>query len=226
MEKAVEAVGDRYARNSMMWIGKDRTIMTYPIDFGETFNVVAIDSTYEEWEGPWVQHAQFSKIAQEFSTWGPHAQKIIKLLDNPDTSSWSLWDHPPASIYCKGDVAVMGDAAHAATPFQGQGAGQAIEDAFVLGAMFEKVDTPSKIPMAFKAYDRIRRPRSQRVAQTSRENGVMITLRNPEVGDDAQKFKENIDWRMDWIWHRDIAGEREEALIILQKLIDGGEVYY
>ena len=226
MKDAVAAIGERYAQNAMLWAGHGGSVMTYPIDFGETMNIVVTDSTYNDWDGPWVQRAQFSKIAEGFSGWGKTPQAIIKLLDNPDTSSWSLWDHPPAPTYCKGNVAMMGDAAYASTPFQGQGAGQAIEDAFVLGSLFASVDTVAKIPMAFLAYDRIRRPRSQRVAQTSREAGELVALRLPGVGDNVEAIKENLDWRMDWIWHRDIAGMRDEALVIFQKLLDGGKVYY
>ena len=221
MKDAVEAIGERYAQNSFIWVGYGGAIMTYPIDFGETMNIVAINSSYDRWDGPWVQKAEYNKIAEEFSGWGQHVQKIIKLLDHPETAAWSMWDHPSAPTYNLGNVVMLGDAAHASTPFQGQGAGQAIEDAFVLESLFSKVDTRAKIPLAFQAYDKIRRPRSQRVCKTSREAGELCALRLPNVLDDPEAFKENIDWRMDWMWHRDIAGERDEALIIYNKLVDG-----
>jgi salicylate hydroxylase len=107
---------------------------------------------------------------------------------------------------------------------QGQGAGQAIEDAYVLSGLFGHVDTPEKIPLAFEAYDKIRRPRSVKVITTSREMGEMCALRLPGVGDDAAKFKENVDWRMEWLWHRDIALELEEAVQCFEKLVGGGSL--
>lgn len=224
MQEAIDAIGERYAQNSFVWVGKGACIMVYPIDFGKTMNVIAINSSYDHWNGPWVQHASFSNLAQEFSNWSGTAQKVIQLLNRPETSAWSLWDHLPAHTYCRGNVAMMGDAAHASTPFQGQGAGQAIEDGFVLSALMGQVDSVDKIPHALRAYDRIRRPRSQRVCQTSREAGELVALRLPGVGEDAASIKSNLEWRMDWIWHRDIAGERDEAIIIYEKLCDGGSI--
>ena len=224
METAIDSIGARLAQNSFIFVGHGGCIMIYPIDFGKTMNIVAINSSYKSWDGPWVQKADYAKIESEFSGWGTDANKIIKLLDNPDTAAWSMWDHPRAPTYCHGRIAMMGDAAHASTPFQGQGAGQAIEDAYVLVSVLEAVKDLEKLPLAFKAYDRIRRPRSQMVCKTSREAGELCALRLHGVEDDAEAFKENINWRMDWMWHRDIAGEKVEALGVLEKLSNGGTI--
>ena len=66
-----------------------------------------------------------------------------------------MWDHPPAPSYTTGNIAMMGDAAYVSTPFQGQEAGQAIGDVFVLESLVAHVDTPAKVPMALQAYDKI-----------------------------------------------------------------------
>ena len=42
--------------------------------------------------------------------------------------------------------------------------------------------------------------------------------------DDPKAFKENIDWRMDWMWHRDVGLEREQALMVFEKLLRGEEL--
>jgi salicylate hydroxylase len=183
--------------------------------------VVAINSAYKSWNGPSIKPAEWSTIADEFAHQRSHPQKIIRILKAPeiDLSAWSMWDHPRAPTYYDGRVVMLDDVAHASTPFPGQGSGQVIEDAYVLSSLFAVVDTKDKIPFAFRTYDTIRRPRSQMVCKTSHEAGELCALRLPGVDDNVAAFKEDISWRMDWMGHRDIAGEYLEALAIFNKLL-------
>jgi 2-polyprenyl-6-methoxyphenol hydroxylase-like FAD-dependent oxidoreductase len=59
----------------------------------------------------------------------------------------------PLPTYVRGRVALLGDAAHAMTPYLGQGACMAIEDAVVLAAACAKGDVAN----ALAEYDRQRR---------------------------------------------------------------------
>ena len=68
----------------------------------------------------------------------------------------------------RGNVALLGDAAHAMTPNLGQGANRALEDAVVLAAAG-----------SLTGYDRDRRPRSLRVARASRRIGRLSRIANP-----------------------------------------------
>ncbi|MEH1165075.1 FAD-dependent oxidoreductase [Micromonospora sp. CPCC 205539] len=84
----------------------------------------------------------------------------------------------PLPSYVRGRVALLGDAAHAMTPNLGQGAGQAIEDAVVLGAVC--AGGAEGLPAALAAYDRLRRPRSQAIARAAfRAGRYGQQLRNP-----------------------------------------------
>ncbi|MFJ6674291.1 FAD-dependent monooxygenase [Actinosynnema sp. NPDC091369] len=83
----------------------------------------------------------------------------------------------PLPTYVRGRVALLGDAAHAMTPYLGQGACMAIEDAVVLAAACARADD---VPSALAEYDRQRRPRTQSMAKASRMLGrVGHKLRNP-----------------------------------------------
>ncbi|MEV8439105.1 FAD-dependent monooxygenase [Actinosynnema sp. NPDC051121] len=83
----------------------------------------------------------------------------------------------PLPTYVRGRVALLGDAAHAMTPYLGQGACMAIEDAVVLAAACARADD---VPSALAAYDRQRRPRTQSMARASRMLGrVGHKVRNP-----------------------------------------------
>ncbi|WP_447006278.1 FAD-dependent monooxygenase [Saccharothrix isguenensis] len=82
----------------------------------------------------------------------------------------------PLPTFVRGRVALLGDAAHAMTPYLGQGACMAIEDAVVLAAACAHGDVPS----ALAEYDRQRRPRTRAIARASRVLGrVGHKVRHP-----------------------------------------------
>jgi salicylate hydroxylase len=131
----------------------------------------------------------------------------------PDPSQWAIFEHPHISTFCRSRVAILGDAAHASTPHQGAGAGQAIEDAHVLAELLGdyRVRTAKNVVDAFRAYDEIRRPRSQRVVTSSKENAYLLCLCLDGVGDDETKLKETWQSRLRWLWDLDIEEHAEQA---------------
>ncbi|KJS53631.1 FAD-dependent oxidoreductase [Streptomyces rubellomurinus subsp. indigoferus] len=83
----------------------------------------------------------------------------------------------PLPSYAVGRIALLGDAAHAMTPFLGQGACQALEDAVTLAAAVADSRT---VEGGLVHYDAQRRPRSQTVARDARRAGRMgQQLTNP-----------------------------------------------
>ncbi|WP_433632305.1 FAD-dependent monooxygenase [Nocardia sp. CA-120079] len=80
--------------------------------------------------------------------------------------------------YVEGRVALLGDAAHAMTPFLAQGACQALEDAAVLAA---ELTGATEISTALTRFDRTRRPRSQRVQHMARQVPAVSLSTNPLV---------------------------------------------
>jgi 2-polyprenyl-6-methoxyphenol hydroxylase-like FAD-dependent oxidoreductase len=69
----------------------------------------------------------------------------------------------------------IGDSAHATTPNMGQGACQAIEDAFVLSECLHKYE----ITKAFSEYQKLRLPKAHQVVKASWLVGKMAHLKNP-----------------------------------------------
>lgn len=131
------------------------------------------------------------------------------MMEKPDV--WALFDHPPAPTYYKGRLAILGDAAHASTPHQGAGAGQAIEDAFILSNLLGQVKTANEIEKAFHAYDAVRRPRSQKVVKTSRDAAAIYEFEDEELGTDLEKIRRRLEERYDWIWDEDLPAQLRKA---------------
>lgn len=76
----------------------------------------------------------------------------------------------------RGRCVLLGDAAHAMTPNFGQGGNQALEDASTLTAVLTGVDRSDgpAIDAALDEYDRLRRPRTQRIARQAAVLGRVL----------------------------------------------------
>lgn len=72
-------------------------------------------------------------------------------------------------------VCLIGDAAHATTPNLGQGACQAIEDAYVLGKL---LDSGLELENTFKEYENLRRKKAHIIVNTSWTVGKMAHIEN------------------------------------------------
>jgi salicylate hydroxylase len=122
-----------------------------------------------------------------------------------------MWNHLETPTFYNSHICLLGDSAHASTPHQAANAGQALEDAAVLSHMLGLVTAPSEIPLAFKAYDGVRRPRAQKVVTTSLECGRVYALMSEETGDDREKIVKNLRQRWQWIWGHDLSVDVRKA---------------
>lgn len=178
-------------------------------------NVVAFQTKRDgKWDNErWVLPMEPADMFADFEGWGKDVKQILSLMEKPDV--WALFDSLPAPTFYKGRMALLGDAAHATTPHQGAGAGQAIEDAFVLSNLLGDCKSVNDIEAAFKAYDEIRRPRSQKVVTTSREAAALYEFENESVigekGVDVEELKERLRNRCKWIWDEDLVAQLESA---------------
>jgi salicylate hydroxylase len=123
-------------------------------------------------------------------------------------SFWALVELPRLPRWSRGRVMLLGDAAHAPLPHQGQGAGLAIEDGYALGALLAEAGLKN-YGRAFQAFEKLRKRRSWMVQAYSRASGRAIKL----VGDEAAKRDtswSSLPQRIGWI-HR----YREEEIVPL-----------
>ncbi|GGS21350.1 FAD-dependent oxidoreductase [Actinokineospora fastidiosa] len=79
---------------------------------------------------------------------------------------YPTYDFPTVPTWHRDRMIIVGDAAHATSPAAGQGASMAVEDAVTLARCLR-----SDRPTAFAEYERLRRPRVEKVVRMGKRNG-------------------------------------------------------
>ncbi|MFC5667176.1 FAD-dependent monooxygenase [Kitasatospora misakiensis] len=118
-----------------------------------------------------------AELLRRYGTWCAPVPQLLALAEPERVLRHDVWDlADPLPAYHRGRVALLGDAAHAMCPFQGQGACQAIEDAVVLASPL----TPDTDPAAtLPAYTAARLPRTTAIVTGSRRVGDLVALHTP-----------------------------------------------
>ncbi|CAI7620736.1 unnamed protein product [Penicillium discolor] len=212
MGDMIQAVGEKRARVATIYVGRGAYAISYPIMQARLVNVGVYVLSDEGWDyDSWVRPARKEDIEWDTRDMGRYVKALVERMSDP--SQWAIFEHPHISTYTRSKVAILGDAAHASTPHQGAGAGQAIEDAHVLAELLSdsRVSSVDDVVAAFKAYDDIRRPRSQRVVTSSKENADIFCLCFDGVRDDPVKLKETLDRRLKWLWDLDVQDQVDRA---------------
>ncbi|KAL6883205.1 hypothetical protein HDV57DRAFT_478643 [Trichoderma longibrachiatum] len=218
MDKAVAAIGEEKAQNRYMFIGKGGHVLTFPVANGKTMNVVAFSTTKSgTWEGEWIKRMERDDLAADFEGFGDECQKIFSLMESTD--HWGIFDLSPSiPTYQSRDLrlTLLGDSAHACAPHQGAGAGQALEDAHILSQVLGECRSPPDLLAAFTAYETVRMPRAQFVQYHGRQQGELLDLQRPDIGDDLEKLKAVIDVPIREIWNCDLRAELDKALAVMK----------
>ncbi|KAH9884877.1 salicylate hydroxylase [Xylariomycetidae sp. FL2044] len=161
----------------------------------------------------WYRTATAEEMQKPYQGWPEHLQKAIKelLCDQPQQPAIYLWNHAPARTYVQGAICMMGDAAHATTPWQGAGGGTSIEDSLILSTLLGMAKNKAEALVALRVYDRVRRPRTQRIVESSRQTGIIMTGKGEETKLDLGELKKKLLPRWDFIINFDNEKHRDEA---------------
>ncbi|KAI0062891.1 FAD/NAD(P)-binding domain-containing protein [Artomyces pyxidatus] len=188
----------------MMYCGKNKHVVSYSISQGTVVNVIAFASdTNQEgshYSDPWVKDCTQQELLGCYSGWEPEVEQLLRCITHP--TKWALHALRPLPTYVSSNVVLVGDAAHAMLPHQGAGAGQAIEDAYVLAALLGEASTtpavPSAVARALELYQSIRLYRANSVIEGSRESGRMYEF-SSEFGQDYAVLAPAIERQWDWL---------------------------
>lgn len=94
---------------------------------------------------------------------------ILEKAEEPKV--WKLLDMEKMPTFVNGRLAVLGDAAHPFLPHQGQGGGQAIEDAVSLAAVLPLGTTTADVSDRLRVYEQCRYERAHKIQEFTRTAG-------------------------------------------------------
>ncbi len=104
------------------------------------------------------------------------ARAVIEATEAAAILRTDIYDRRPISSWSQGRVTLVGDAAHPMTPNLGQGACQAIEDAFILAESLKREPT---IASALQRYEARRIKRANAIVQRSWRLGQIAHWEHP-----------------------------------------------
>jgi len=195
-----------------IWCGPGTHVVYYGLDRGELVNLLAV---YKPHRLPgWVGSSNRISAPPEQALgifegyrWDRRILDLVRNIEG-DMSFWALVELPRLPQWSRGRVVLLGDAAHAPLPHQGQGAGLAIEDAYALGTLLS-TGGPEDYAPVFEAFENLRKRRAWTVQAYSRVAGRAYKF----VGEAAARRDESwssLPQRIGWI-HR----YREEQVLPL-----------
>ncbi|NML57165.1 FAD-dependent monooxygenase [Chryseobacterium cheonjiense] len=109
-------------------------------------------------------YKRYHSIEENFEDFCPMILDIIKNTIPENIILNDIIDLSPIPKWYTQNLCLIGDAAHATTPNLGQGACQAIEDAYIIGKLYSKNNDLNKV---FKEFQKVRRKKVDYVVNTS-----------------------------------------------------------
>ncbi|TSE02292.1 FAD-binding protein [Mesorhizobium intechi] len=177
-------------------------MVAYPVSKGDAFNLVAFTKGERIAEG-WSGRADPGILGAAMRGTAP---ALVSLVEQ--AGQWLTW--PLHTVEQKlpwttpAGIALIGDAAHAMTPFAAQGAAMAIEDAATLATLV--ADFPADPRQNLTAWENVRRPRVEKVLKRGALNRLAWHARGPVAlarnlvlaTRPAEKLAADLDWLYGW----------------------------
>ncbi len=195
---------DLRGNTATIWVGPDCHLVHYPLRGGAQYNVVVTfhSRDAEEWS---VREGSRAEVQDYFADISPRPRRLIDLPR--DWKRWATADRHPIANWVfgpAGNVALLGDAAHATLQYLAQGACMALEDAVTLGeaVRVERGD----VAAAFARYERARVARTARTVLSAREMGRIFHAKGVErlvrnglwKGRPPERYYDALEWLWGW----------------------------
>ncbi|KAK3937134.1 hypothetical protein QBC46DRAFT_268198 [Diplogelasinospora grovesii] len=191
--------------------GTDRNVVIYPCRSMKLLNIACAvpdkklkhETTYS-WTAAGIVDDMVD-LFQGFPEWLLNAFQKTN-----EVKLFQLRDQEPLPRYARGRTCLIGDAAHAMVPYQGQGVNQALEDAEGLGVLLKNVKDKDEIPGVLELWERARKPRASEIQLGSR-------LAQQRLAPETFARMMRIHWRYEGIrsalpdnWERHVGRDEKE----------------
>ncbi|GAA6022639.1 hypothetical protein JCM8202_005029 [Rhodotorula sphaerocarpa] len=192
--------GDERGFGLTTFMGGNRRLVAYPCRKGTLLNIVAIvpDSEAEGSQEAWQVPGDPEQLLKSFDNFCEDAKFILRAA--PGCNLWQLREQDPLETWCEGKVILIGDAAHAMLPHQGQGGGQAIEDAEALAVVLPPSTPASAVPERLQLAQKLRYERATRIQAYSREKAL-----GPKPGEKTVNAQEHAAFNFGYAGAKDWA---------------------
>lgn len=170
------------------WVPGSTTTMSETWGPGALFGITPRDGDLTNWfaafRAPAGSDGDVDALRARYRDWHPAVRGILDRIDPATVLHHDLYESPKLPSYVRGNVALVGDAAHAMAPNLGRGACEAMVDGATLAVLLSE----HPVPEALRRYDRARRRPTQRLVRASRLVADIATatrmtgLRNVAVG--------------------------------------------
>lgn len=148
---------------------------------GRKFGVTPQEGERTNWfaataspEGAFTPGAEHGALRRLFGGWADPVASVLDAIDEPGILRHDIFVVPPLPTFVRGNVVLIGDAAHAMTPDLGRGACEALIDAVALTTCL--AGSPS-ISDGLRRYDGLRRRVTRRLARASAAASWMSRVR-------------------------------------------------
>ncbi|KAF5549509.1 monooxygenase FAD-binding protein [Fusarium mexicanum] len=223
IDLGIAALGEKVAKSACNHLGPNADLLVYPVQSGTVLNIAVFASEASEFPDPDRMTIQVdrSEIEELFKGWSPQIADIWKLYPEK-VVKWGIFDleQNPPPTYSRGRVCLVGDAAHASTPYMGVGACTGVEDALVICTLLESVQQKrlsgdaliETLTEALQTYTHARLDRGRWIHHKSRQMGQMYHGRYGPTGRDPDRMKKQLEENWGNVVNYDVLAPLEPEL--------------
>lgn len=177
--QVLEFVGLVRCKNTVQWT-RNNFNKFHAVSGGIAFGILAVDAEHVIWyiqfdakkyPPPPEDTADFAQARQQFvknlvGEWAAPVPHLVSITDFSYTHLWRPLDTDLVPAFYRGNLVLVGDAAHPLSPFTSQGVSSAVSDAVALA---ENLRTQSTLESALGRYSAERREQCAPYVQKGRE---------------------------------------------------------